>query len=752
MLNITLKGTYQDSSGFNWDYYGDDRNPSQFYIVPRPQFVFQDGKPSFRITRYSTGNVASNGAGFCRFDIELSVPAAVEQAVSGQIPQFFPGAKQPYAFVSLNYNQGGKAYFDFASGSDTITFAAPVSSFGSNVASFQLPMTKQQLDTVVGAFSADGGAFEVEYHLSVPARLPSVTAVLSFDSSLAFQYQVTQPSYDGWGDETSPGSVQTLLNESAASKVEITWGTANPSASLRQAVADWANGTLANLVTTEVQKTIALQGLKSDSSFNISEVSSFTSTYSENMVIDWIIAPRAALPSFPMLGLEIGSFTAAVDERQQQMTVSAFLPFSADSADATLPDGKPQALVDHVTVTVSYPGLDQSQATYTFKSNESHTFIAPYDANAGPNWSIDYTVTYVDKGTPAVTTTKPVPVTAGAYTLQVLQAGLLSVLFDAQQAFASEGTKPVEIDIALSFINSDGSGQLIQQLAKIRSTDNPQQATITSYYPVPISNGYNYQVTYVYPGGLQYQAPLVQGQTGFSQTIPAADAVHSCNLIVFVSAADTASNPLLDGPTVQMYYAQEPSTLPPGVSTEPTVNSPAVFNIPLATTSTSATIGRATFVGLLSGDQPLVYSASLDMANGQIDIDATLVENDQASILVTPTQRYFTLQIDPAAINWSTAAFDSVQVLVTASIAQGTGPKPPDQPQQRSVAWNKGESGSKYITYSIQDGNTVSYSWVASYITPGHAVKSAQQTSSNIVLEIPAFPPAAAAALRRARA
>lgn len=748
MLNITMKGSYQDPTGFTWDYYGDDANASTFYIVPRPQFVFDDRHhPSFQITRYKTGD-ANDGAGYCRFDIELSVPSDVEAAIRDQIPQKFPGAKAPYFFVSMNYNPGGRAYFDFASSAGTVTYSAPVSSFGSNVASFLIEMTKEQLDTYMSAFATEGSPFEVEYHVSVPARLPAVNATLSFDSAIAFQYQVTQPSYDSWGDETSPGSVQEMLKESASSKVTIEWGTSNPSAALRQAVADWANDTLADLVSAEVQKTIALHGLSSDRSFSINEVSSFTNTYAENMVIDWIIAPKAALPSFPALGLNVADFTATVDERQQQMTVSAFLPFSADGSGPPLPDGSPQALVDHVTVTVSYPGLDQQDATYTFTQNESHTFTAPYDEKAGPNWSLTYTVTYVDKNMPAVKSAAPIAMTSGSYTLQVAEAGILTVVFDAQQAFASEGTKPTEIDVAFSYINSDGSARLIQQVVKIMAADNPQQGSVTSYYPVPINSQYNYQVTYVFPGGVQYQAPLVQGQTGFRQILPAANAVHSCNLIVYVSAAVSAGNPLLDGPTVQMYYAQQPTT-PPGVGSQPTADSPAVFTITPATDSSQNTIGRATFVGLRSGDQPLVYSASLDMANGQIDIDNSLVENDQASVLVTPTQRYYTLQISPAAIDWKTASFQSVQVLVSAQIAQGSAPTAPgSQPPERAYTWNEGESGSKYITYSIQDGNAVSYDWQVNYITPGQAVQSASGSkASDVILDIPPAPvPKASAA------
>jgi hypothetical protein len=728
MLNFTLKGTYQDPTGYSWDYYGDDSNPSNFYIVPRPQFVFDDAfKPSFHITRYNTDG-GDSGAGVFRFDIELSVPTSVEDEIRQQIPQKFPNAKAPYFFLSLDWVRNGQAWFDFASAGGTTAFTAPASSFGSNVASFLIPMAKEQLDTVVQNFSASGGAFEVEYRLAVPARLPAVTAQLSFDSSLAYQFQVTQPTYNSWGDETSPGSVQKLLKESAASKVTITWGTANPSSDLRQAVSDWANDTLADLVTAEVQKTIQLQGLSSGQSFSINEVSSFNSTYSENTVIDWIISPRAALPSLQSLGLDVDAFVSTVNKRQQTMAVSVFLPFQSDSKGIngvptlTLgPDNEAQALVKEATVTLKYPGLTQSDATYTFTKNESHTFSAPYDEHAGPNWSLDYTVTYEN------TAMHPVSgivgaIDQGSYTLEVEEAGILTVVFDASQAFTTEGTKPVEIDIAFSYIDNTGQGSPVTQEITVKATDALQQGKITSLQPLPINSRYNYQATYVFLGGVRYQAPLVQNQTGSQQVIPAANAIHPCNVVVFVKAESAADNPVFDA-TVQMWYQQSPNT-PPGVGGLPTKESPAVFTISPDPDKAGNLFGRATFEGLLSGDQPLVYTASIDAASGQITIPETLIENTQPSIMVSPTQRYFTLEITPAAIDWKTATFTSVEVIVAMVVSGAAPAKPSSQPPERTFTWNKNENGSKYMTYGIQEGDLVTYDWKVNYITPGSVVQS----------------------------
>jgi hypothetical protein len=110
--------------------------------------------------------------------------------------------------------------------------------------------------------------------------------------------------------------------------------------------------------------------------------------------------------------------------------------------------------------------------------------------------------------------------------------------------------------------------------------------------------------------------------------------------------------------------------------------------------------------------------------------------------MVTPTQRYFTIEISPDAIDWSEAAFKSVQVLVRTRITQGSAPSPPpDQPSDRAFTWNTGETGSKYATYSIQDGNEVRYDWEASYIIPGQTVQTATgREALEPILNIPASP------------
>ncbi|HEY1013348.1 MAG TPA: hypothetical protein VGE07_11625, partial [Herpetosiphonaceae bacterium] len=493
-------------------------------------------------------------------------------AIKAQIPQRFSNAANP-VFASLSYNPGAVAMFAFESEGQALTYQAPASNFGSNTATFVLELSKTQLDTLAAAFSKAGGTYQVSYRLTVPARLPAVTATLSFDSAIAFQYQVTKAQHHTWGRDT-PRSVQETLQESASSKVEISWGVADPAADLQQAVADWANDTLADLVGAEVERALAISGEQSADSFNINSVSSFNAVYSQNMVIDWYIQPSALLPSLTDLGRSLDAFTANVDTRQQVMAISVHLPFAADSGDAPnipVSDDRP-VLLESVTVTVTYPGLSEQDASYTFTANGSHVFSAPYDAAHGPAYDLAYAATYKEASAPVSGVIKGLD--QAQYAVQLEAVGMLSVTFDAAQAFATTNP-PQQVDISFSYVNSDGSGTFINQALTIKQGDPTQRGAITSYVAEPIDSAYNYQATYVFAEGPSFTAPLQGNQTGFSQIIPAVNAIHSTELIIaFQSNPDDV---VIDA-TVQMWYDQ-PLQTPQIGGNQPTKAAPAVFSL-----------------------------------------------------------------------------------------------------------------------------------------------------------------------------
>ena len=665
-------------------------------------------------------------------DVQLGVPDDVKAAIAQQIVQR-GGAAGP-TFDALPENPGGVATILIPGQARQQLLSAGVANFGSDVVDLMLELSKEQLDSLVAAFTTKGGGYEIEYTLSVPARLPAVDATLHFDSTIAFQYQVTQPSYNDWGDETSPGSVQKLLNESAASSVVLNWGTP-PSDELRQTVATWANLTLASQVKAEVEETIRMQGLSSGESFSISEVSSFTSEYHSNEVIDWILVPTRTLPSFTDLGLDIAQFTTTVNEQQQVMQVCVDVPFTGQSSNGA--DG---AAVEAVTVTVSYPGLSEADGTATFHQSGTATFTAPYDLGQGRTWSLEYTATYAG----SQVTGWIEDIEQGLYTLALPQVGILRVKFDARNAFAS-GVEPMPkaLDIMATYPDFDGQGAPYQRTFTLTSAQPTYLLESTS--PMPLTRGIDFQVLYQYPGSTTFLAPTQADQTAALQVIPAAAALREVGLLILIPA-DTS--PGVIEADVQVYYAGELQAIP-GASAGhmPISGSPARFTLTPQSDSRGIAIGKATFIGVVNSDQPLVYSASITTDDGnQVDIDEQLLDSTIATVLVSPTERYFTLQVVPTAIDWEKAEFTSVQVLVDATIGTKV------QPQQ-TVTWTKDakaagntDTSTRYLTWPTQEGQDVSYEWHAEYVITGSGTKVTTPVSAkDTILDVPANPPADAA-------
>lgn len=726
MLNIAKQGTYEDPTGNQWVFYQDDATPSVFYVIPRPQYIVNDqGTPTLKLVTYDTNTPSTDGSGFVQIGVELSVPQNVQGGIASAIQQQF-GVSNP-TFGALQCNLGGMAYLTLDGQGQPTVHSAPVSSFGSNQATFVLDLDADGMKSAAASLTTHGGAFPVRYALTLPARLPEVTAVLSFDSSIAYQYQVTQPQHHTYGSDT-PGSVQALLTSSGASTTTINWGIKNPPESLEQTVASWANTTLADMVNAEVQEQLQIQGMTSSESFNINSVNSFTNTFNENEVVTWTIQPQAVLPSLADLGLGIAPFSSSVNEQLQVMTVMTDLPFQTEVSDKS-PSPFSEVKVQHATVTAGYPGLPEAQATVTFTRNGHHTFTAPFNPLHGPGWSVSWDVTYAG-GTQV---TGNATADQGQYTLSVSEVGILTVTFNAAQVFLTQQANvPASVTIDLSFMDPNGGGHFINQQATIDDPLNPM-ATITSLNAVPITTTYNYTVTYNYADGTTYTAPSQCNQSGFTQTVPFSSAVQATP--VYILYEDSTTNPIL-GANVKIWYQSDPAVK--GAAGAPTESAPTEFQLlPSPIPGTTLSVARDMFESLVNSTSPLVYSASINTLQGQIAITGQMIASGFSALEISPTQRYFTLSIVPATIDWTKC--DSVLVTVTPSIKGGTQPAPTGLP----FTFNFEEKTPQYMTLPLNNlSDQVSYEWTASYIAPGKVPGKATGagTATDVFLLIPPTP------------
>lgn len=735
MLNFMQQLTYQAPDGFTWTCFGDDQDLNIFYIVPQPQLVQTPaGQVELSIQKLATGDPKTNGMGSVTLAVELSVPQEIITAFSTLVQHRFPGATSPI-YQALDTNPDVVALLTASLTGTTTTFSATASHYGGNVATFVLQLSAHQLASLVSALSATGSSgLSVMYNMTVPASLQSVDAVLGFNSQIAYQYQVTQPTFNSWGDETSPGSVTELMQQSASSTTDITWGIADPPANLQQAVMDWANNTLADLVSAEVAQAIALEGESSGTSFNISSVASFTNTYIQNQVVNWYIHPQAILPG---LGAALQSYVKVVNEQQQQMTVSVQLPFATDveqnaGRSGPVAYGTTNAIqVKTLVATLTYPGLPETQGTLTFSASGSQTVTTPFDTTAGPAWKVDYTVTYAD----GQSFTSSFNVTGAVQTIAMPDAGILTVTFDAQAAY-NASPAPSNVGVNLTF----GSGESAVTNLSIPKAPATGQLTVTTLQQPPLG-AYNYTPVFTFGTAEPLAGSTVAGATGSYQALQPITGTNLLQVILYVPP-DSSVNPVFNSDVKLWYMGTLPGDVPGLPKTTPTQQNPQTWNPTLGASGfTSPPLDFATYI---VGNVPLSYSASITTAGaGDIEIGPQLVSNEQASILISPTQRYFTLQLTPAAIDWATAGYSQVQVIVTPTSVRGAKANGLNVPQ--TFTWTgPNELDSRYLTipYELKNPNhpapTVTYSYQITYITVGSPpVAAATQTATSPVLDIP---------------
>ncbi|MGJ8618309.1 MAG: hypothetical protein ACSHWS_15815 [Sulfitobacter sp.] len=762
MLNYEKRGSYKDPTGFVWEYYQDDVNLSLFYVMPRPDWVLdENGQPEIKLVTYKTDDT-KNGSGYVTFNTQLTVPTAVDDGVKGQIAIEFPNAPKPYQLNPLAYNQGCVAEFSLDVKGTVQNYMAKASEFGANVATFRADLDADGMATITGLLSTAGGGLDVTYDLNVQARLNAVNAILHFDSSIAYKYQVQHAQHHAYAADT-PRIVTKLLNESASSTVKLQWGIQNPSQELVASVTDWANATIGSLVSAEVKTALSVLGEKSYDSFSINEVSSFTATYDTDQVINWKLYPKGSLPALA----NIAAHTTVVNARKQVMVISANLPFVGEKVKgANVPtiEAKPVEL-KQVTVRVSYPGLSQADSTHVFTKNGSATFIAPYDDTHGAAYDVTWTAEYVDSAAQPAVTGQQLGVTEGNFGIELPTVGILNVTFEARNAFAAlktasgATTPPVvtSIDIDFHFASDHGGGTPIHQKHTIQAPPAPKrqydaveaaksaaahstQTVFTSYvaHNVVTGTAYSYIVTYHFAEGPDFVAPETSS-TSYNETIATPPAPNPTGVLIVAKLADSTAGggkaPTVIEADVKVWFDTDVTI--PGAGPQPTANNPTSFSLK-PNTSDPVMFASDTFYGFLHGHIPLVYTASISTLMGeQINIQPTLLQNKQPTIMVNPATRYTTITVEMDAVDWSATKYDKIMLSVNATVKDKTGSgstsigsttnfvyMPPVDP--------KGHNAPRYITYThTPDQDVIDFVWTATYITSGVGKTTATGASTS---------------------
>ncbi|MFZ2470310.1 MAG: hypothetical protein WAW52_00055 [Methanothrix sp.] len=769
MLDFQRRGTYTDqNTKHTWEYYGDDEKGYLFYVLPAPALSRNDqGDPLFKLVSYKTDD-NRDGSGYVQITVELDVPENIKNYIKNDIKTHPDKSIQTDNPIidTLKFNPGSKAVLvltgkNAGGSSDQIDVEANASSFGNNQVTFLADLNKDMVQSLKDVFMMKGGTYQVKYQMTVPARLKAVTANLSFDSAIAYNYQVTvSVQSHTWSSDTITRSAEKYMNESGCSKTEIDWGISNPSKELVKSVSNWANGTLKNLISEEINKQIALLGQESIDSFKISDVSSFKATYTENQVVDWILEPTAILPSLADLGKDITDFTETVTSLEQIMKISTELPFAKDSTKSLFADSQAELLlIDTLVVTVKYPSLHPTKASCTFLQNGSHTFRADYDKTASSKYEVEYTVTLKDKdggSRPTITGKKIVNGVRECH-LVMADMGILFVAFDAHNVFSvDKNVMPDEIEIFISY-NTGEEQQFFADRLLIKSKDRPHIKYFVSMAPLPINGPYNYYVKYSYKKGTEIF--YGDNQTG-SERLQNIDPVSKMKPInVVLDDKDDDNNKIL-GADAYIWY-----DIPPTVSTapdaskvhplavQPTREAPAVIHlenvIQLLNGPYEPGAGSHQFFGFANPDSPIYYSAVLRTSRRDVTIDDQKISPTLPGITISVSQRYFTLEVDPSIIAWENndiVQFDKVKVSISFKISEisedsSTSGKPRTI-KERDLVFEK-DGKSQYLTRSYEDGEEITYDWKVTYLKSKTYPSYAQGTGeSEDIFTIPPFPKA----------
>lgn len=759
MLDLMKRGTVTVSS-VTWEYHGDTANPAGFYITPQPSWVTKNNLPDIQIVEYQTSD-PSNGSGYAVLQVELTLPDAVVQAVTTDIATRFGVAKP--LFLTLPVQSGTVVNLSLPDGQGGVTgLQASGTDFGSDNAIFQVPLTAAQLNTVKSTMAQKGnGPFEIVYNIIVPAQMPAVTAQLSFDATVAFNYEVTAHEHTHWASDSSwTYDISEQLAQSQAAKVVVDKVDPNLPQAVVDAVSNWGTTVIKDLVAKEVAAALALQqDAGGTQPFSVNEISSFSEAYEQDETILWRLNPQSTLPTFGDLGLsgpQVDSLEVTVDKRQFVAQVNPQCKFKTSSRKAALGVGllpgddpfmssiKP---LQRLEVTITYPTLiGSSTRTHTFTDNTSYTWQGDWDDKAQGRYSLSYKAVYDDN---TQVTGSVADVDATTYTLGLADIGTLNVCFNASQFFTGGPGKVVD------HITVDFSFNIPQEPPFLQSavlTAKEPITTFSSVFPAPLTTNYVYTVTYAFIAGVNANPYTsdAKSQNGQWVRLLGPDATQSFNVIVAMKLG-TAEVTEAD---INFYYENEPyfpdipgsSVLP-----RPTQASP----IQLTFSAGGGKQGRA--------DPPKIAMQKIELfANTVVTpltVNATLLLSDFTQLQSGPyqfapstltlfafspaTQTIF-LTADPAIVVWQPGKDDltSVKVLITAVHYQtADGGKKSVQVKTPNQVISQQPDGHAYPVFFVLSGmpydfSALEFDWTATYVYKSGA-KYAKGTQQGTIVSLP---------------
>lgn len=751
MLDIMKRGTVKVGS-LIWEYHGDTDNKSLYYITPQPAWITEKGLPKIQIVQYQTSD-SLNGSGYCTLQVQLDVPDDVIPAVVADIAQRFQVTNPQ--FLTLPFQAGTLVSLTLPDGEGGTTgMQVDGTDFGSNAAIFQVPLSADQMKTIKAAMTKQGSSpFELQYSLVVPGLMPAVRADLSFDASIAFQYQVTAHEHTHWASSSTwTYDIAEQLAQSNASKVVVTKMDPNLPQEVVDRVSTWGENVIANLVAKEVQQAIAIQQAAGGTqSFTVNEVSSINQTYQQNEAILWRLRPQVVLPSFADLGLtlaQIDSLQPMVDKRQFVAQVTPQCSFvNSKTPNQAIKAGQDPFMtnikrLDHVDVTITYPTLTSSATrTHTFTDNTPYTWQADWDTTAGGTYSLSYVAVYEDKTQVKGGVDQ---IDATAFTLGLKEIGTLNVTFDASRFFVNEASLIDQVTVDFVF----NIPQQAPYLETATLTKAKAQATFTSQFPAPLTADYIYTVTYGFVASAKANPYTsdAKRQNGQWVRLEQADFQESFN--VFVQMSDAAAGLSVQEADINFFYDGKPYFPDIPASQQlpsPSQSSPIQLNFPTGASTTAAQSQKVWFFANTKVTPLTVVATVLTSDFNQIQIGPFDFSPQSVSLLaVSPLHQFAFIGADPTIVDWTalhgiTVHIKQIRYKATGASGEMQYTTNTSSPVQ-TIRWDSPTNQAypvHFVVSNLPNGYTdLQFDWAAEYIYSS-GTKTASGTESGTSLALP---------------
>jgi hypothetical protein len=505
--------------------YGDDTNPSTFYVLAdAPSIrIGPDGKPAFTFLKYREPLDHGNGVvggGFLIFDAALQVPDAIMNQIKGdlqsQVNNAFANSGQPPPQVTvgqIDWSQGTVSVTVFA---DAETFVQKVSCpqspslYGSNVTTVAVELSQYGADLAEAALKGEHGLINVVYTLKFWTSLPKISGKAWFyaDQFYSFAQTITIDS-DIWGEDSYQETMSETFSSSKCMGVEVDGGI-GADASVIDQVRAALQKDLDDQVKAEMQDQLkavdpSQTGDRGDDylsrNFTKTKITDYYETFAENQCVEWPANPQAAVSLNGMKlpdGTPVNPADYIIDVdlndpwfQTQRIFISAPLRWGTDTP------------IDSVDVNIIYGANNGKGKTVTLtKDSQTQTFEAYRDAD-GNTWSWSATVNYVGQDHAYVIAPSQ-PTQDTVLSVDGALAGILSVQIQPGNILWDK-VKSAEVTV---HYEPSGAAQPIENTYTL--TSDAKTATWTEILFEPWNKPYKYKVMYTMSDGTTYSHDWIE--------------------------------------------------------------------------------------------------------------------------------------------------------------------------------------------------------------------------------------------------